>query len=220
MRMQDIPKREKYKVVESSQLGNGPNQAPYTRLVTKTRLSATELEAFALERLRDTRLPASRRLEKAGFTPSETTPGYWTDQAGSGKIFVRSVALRIATDRLLGREQAPPEQLGRYAKAMGFVRSGPTGDGTFHVCRDATGWAVWNPLTDANDSLEMAEKMKVRFEYWGNLDSGKQSGYVAWIGSLEKVGRKTLPAAICAAVDAALDKVGHLQEEVGQDRNG
>ncbi len=76
---------------------------------------------------------------------------------------------------------------------------------------------IWNPLTDANDALELAEKLRVRFER--QIRRGRGVSYSAWITDREYQGN-TLPAAICAAVDAALDKVGHLQEEAGQDRNG
>ena len=42
MFLKDIPERGTYQVIESSPLGNGPNQTPYDRLVTKTRLKMTK----------------------------------------------------------------------------------------------------------------------------------------------------------------------------------
>ncbi len=115
------------------------------------------------------------------------------------------------------------QQLVRYAEVMGWefwdsmykqIQHQPNDTYTVSVIgvfvRDEkvakNNWSrIWNPLYDANDALELAEKMVVCFEGWGNVDSEKQGGYVAWVGSLEKVGRKTLPAAICAAVDVFLD---------------
>ena len=61
----------------------------------------------------------------------------------------------------------------------------------------------WNPLTDANDALELAEKMDLQFERRCN-GSGTPS-YLCWFCTGSRVQRAaTLPAAICAAVDAAL----------------
>ena len=70
----------------------------------------------------------------------------------------------------------------------------------------------WNPLTDANDALELAEKMKIRFWYapatdgiWKfcavrELEGSSTQGYD------QHPTHDTLPAAICAAVDAALER--------------
>ena len=91
------------------------------------------------------------------------------------------------------------QQLVRYAEAMGFGRTCVV-RGKFQVCRDGSGWSPWNPLTDANDALELAEKMEIQFVRQRN---GK---YVADIVGVYTVVQKTLPAAICAAVDAALEK--------------
>ncbi len=59
--------------------------------------------------------------------------------------------------------------------------------------------ADWNPLTDANDALELAEKMKVQF--------GTTAEDTFWAAVRVKlyVTADTLPAAICAAVAAALE---------------
>lgn len=93
-----------------------------------------------------------------------------------------------------------PEQqrLARYAEAMGFQ----------DYCMNVEGvllsdLKIWNPLTDANDALELAEKMDVRFErcldgtYWADWPKDRRGR-----GSRAD----TLPAAICAAVDAVLEK--------------
>ena len=98
----------------------------------------------------------------------------------------------------MGEATADQKRLVRYAEAMGFGRTCVV-RGEFNACRDGTGWTPWNPLTDANDALKLAEKMNVLFErspdftYWAEIDG-------------EGASADTLPAAICAAVDAALER--------------
>jgi len=117
-----------------------------------------------------------------------------------------------------------PEQqrLVRYAEVMGWklwketTREPETGeyywlgpsDTALKIVRqhgadfDST---VWNPLTDANDALELAEKLGVAFEYRPTTRV-QEERYAAWLDPLEYC-TPTLPAAICAAVDAVLDAV-------------
>jgi len=84
------------------------------------------------------------------------------------------------------------KQLVRYAEAMGRF---PRANG--HLV-----WGSWNPLTDANDALELAKKMDVEFQRWPD------NTYYANVVNATDDGidnpHDTLPAAICAAVDAAL----------------
>lgn len=101
------------------------------------------------------------------------------------------------------------QQLVRYAEAIGWFRARrgsafprwnfPDFGGGIRVWRyPDTNGKIWNPLTDANDALELAEKMNVLFErspdynYWAQIDG-------------EGARADTLPAAICAAVDAGLE---------------
>ena len=59
-------------------------------------------------------------------------------------------------------------------------------------------------LHDANDALELAEKMDVRFERRPYAPEAER--YAAWLDPLEHC-EDTLPAAICAAVDAVLERM-------------
>jgi len=102
----------------------------------------------------------------------------------------------------------PLKQLVRYAEAMGLERvkiasrSGQfdtTAGGLFIYQKGENCARSWNPLTDANDALELAEKMDVRV-----YKSGGNYGAYIYPYS-EEVLADTLPAAICEAVDAALD---------------
>ena len=116
------------------------------------------------------------------------------------------------------------KQLVRYAEAMGWKQierpmsnhvqpySGMrmlAGDfivigGQVWVCRQVACMPLcWNPATDANDAVELAKKMKVAFQYRPNDVVNQQ--YAAWRDPLEYC-MPTLPAAICAAVDAAPER--------------
>ena len=124
-----------------------------------------------------------------------------------------------------------PEQkrLVRYAEAMGYTfqvgremsdRNLILGEpGTCHLARrhgkpddtlvlwdQGVGMSVnreFHPLTDANDALELAEKMGIEFQRWldgtcyANAENASDYG-------IDKP-HDTLPAASCAAVDTALD---------------
>ena len=83
---------------------------------------------------------------------------------------------------------AEQKRLLRYAEAMGRF---PRANG--HLV-----WGTWNPLTDANDALELAEAMDVLYERDGNHEFWARTPGAC---SLQKA---SLPAAICAAVDAVL----------------
>ncbi len=117
-------------------------------------------------------------------------------------------------------------RLVRYAEAMGWkpyvfggqfpqppgtycivpLRASQEGPPPFRIVRgDYITTNGWNPLTDANDALELAEKMDVEFArrgsscYWAHWrKDGQHDGSVR---------ADTLPAAIGAAVDAALGKM-------------
>lgn len=66
--------------------------------------------------------------------------------------------------------------------------------------KSQTNGQIWNPLTDANDALELAEQMNV-------FHGRDYDGYWSFIDTHGGVMRgDTLPAAICAAVDAILAK--------------
>ncbi len=116
-----------------------------------------------------------------------------------------------------GIKMTPEQQrFVRYAEVMGWKLEGTARygvwvggefgvvDGSFCVKRvDASYPETWNPLTDANDALELAEKMNVAFE---RREPWPESGPWYW-AEIDAVGftSDTLPAAICAAVDAFLD---------------
>ena len=113
-----------------------------------------------------------------------------------------------------------PEQkkLVRYAEVMGWRKWTPLHEDsrqpvdTYWLRAGSLMWVdrfgkdgtYWNPLTDANDALELAEKMSVAFEYHPNNPVDKR--YAAWLDPLEYCIMPTLTAAICAAVDAALER--------------
>lgn len=121
----------------------------------------------------------------------------------------------------------PEQRLVRYAEAMGWPKSDdgngpvPPGfdleppyyfvnpNGSVRVCRKHEVeddevwrfWELWNPLTDANDALKLAEKMDIAYArtYGGSF-------HAAAPGSKKSIQADTLPAAICAAADAMLEK--------------
>ena len=115
-----------------------------------------------------------------------------------------------------------PEQqlLVPYAEAMGWTEF--SGDwefgvpalshGTFlfhancfWVNSSERGRRVWNPLTDANNALELAEKL---FMDHGTAPTTKGKVYWAAIAGCKPCRADTLPAAICAAATAALGAKG------------
>ena len=108
------------------------------------------------------------------------------------------------------QEQQRIERIVRYAEAVGWTTKGYQ---LYAVYSDSprvrvwdaskSNYRYWNPLTDANDALELAEKLDVEFArrgsscYWAHWRKDGRHG-----GSVRA---NTLTSAICAAVDAALD---------------
>ncbi len=75
------------------------------------------------------------------------------------------------------------------------------------VCRIGKNGAYFNPLTNANDALELAGKMNIEFQRWPDNTYYANAANAADDG-IDKP-HETLPAAICAAVDAALTESKH-----------